>query len=167
MRRTLIILAATALAAAVTIPALAQESGGSAPDPGLARFTACLADHGVTVPAGLDGRGVKEWIGARQGDATVAAALNACAGPDDGQKVAELRACLRSHGADVGTAPDELKRRMLELSQTDAGRAILNACNAEPAKPDAGKPAAGDCGGGRAEPAPSDKPEAVPGKAGT
>jgi len=167
MRRTLIILAATALAAAVTIPAVAQEGGGGAQDPGLARFTACLADHGVNPPAGLDGRELKQWIGTRVDDPTIAAALNACAGPERDDKLAQLRACLSRHGVDVSGDPDALKRKMLELSQTDAGRATLNACNAEPAKPDGDKPASGDCGGGQPAPAPSDKPEAVPGKPGT
>src|SRR3954453_20064314 len=139
MRRTLTILAATALAAAVAIPAIAQEGGG-APDPQLAQFTACLTDHGVPVPAGLGGLELKQWIGTRQDDPAIAAALNACAGPDHGEKVAQLRACLSSHGIDVPGGPAALQGKMLELSRTDAGRATLNACNAEPAKPGADKP---------------------------
>ena len=160
--------AAAVVAAAITIPAVAQSGGGSAsPDPALARFTACLTAHGVTVPPGLGGLELKQWIGTRQDDPTIAAALNACAGPDRGDKVAQLRACLSRHGIDVAGGPDALKRKMLELSRTDAGRATLNACNAEPAKPGADKPAPGDCGGGEPAPAPSDKPSAVPTQQGT
>jgi hypothetical protein len=150
--------AAAVVAAAITIPAVAQSGGGGAsPDPGLAQFTACLTAHGVAVPAGLGGVELKQWIGTRVDDPTIAAALNACAGPDHGEKIAQLRACLSSHGVDVTGGPDALKRKMLELSRTDAGRAVLNACDAEPAKPDAAKPAPGDCGGGT--PAPTEAPK--------
>ena len=159
----LIILAATALAAAITIPALAQDGSGGAQDPALARFTACLTAHGVTPPAGLGGRELKQWLAAHQDEATVSAAMQACAGPDrTDDKLVELRACLRNHGVDVGDAPDQLKGKMLELSRTDAGRAILNACNSEPAKPPAGaadKPAPGDCGDAQLAPAPAETPK--------
>jgi hypothetical protein len=71
--------AAAAVAAAITIPAIAQ-SGDDAQDHGIARLTSCLTTHGVTVPSGLDGPALKPWLGARQNDPTVRAALKACAG---------------------------------------------------------------------------------------
>ena len=157
--------AAAVVTAAITIPAVAQSGGGGAQDPALAQFTQCLTAHGVAVPAGLGGRELKQWIGTRVDDPTIAAALNACAGPGRDDKLAHLRACLSRHGVDVSGGPDALKGKMLELSGTDAGRAILNDCNAEPAKPDVAKPAPGDCGGGA--PAPSDKPTVAPGDQGT
>jgi hypothetical protein len=84
MRRTLTILAATALAAAITIPAVAQ-GGGDRQDPAVARLTSCLTAHGVTVPSGLDPVALKQWLGARLDDQTVAAALKACSGGDGTQ----------------------------------------------------------------------------------
>src|SRR5690348_16705316 len=92
---TLAAVAAAAVgAAAITIPAVAQSGGGDSQDPALAQFTQCLTAHGVTVPTGLGGRELKQWIGTRMDDPTIAAALNACAGPERDDKVAQLSACL-------------------------------------------------------------------------
>jgi hypothetical protein len=137
MRRTLIILAATAVAAVITIPAVAQDGSGGGQDPALARFTACLTAHGVTVPAGLGGLELKQWLAARQDDATVSAALQACAGPrpDSGRGFEQLYSCLRAHGVDLADAPDAVKREVVALTQIDAGKATLAACQVSVDKP--------------------------------
>ena len=160
--------AAAVVAAAITIPAVAQSGGGgSAPDPALARFTACLTAHGVDVPAGLGGVELKQWIGARQDDATIRAAQQACgaARPEmEGHDVSRLASCLRGHGVDVGSSPLAIKQKVAELGQTDAGKATLSACGIQIAdKPGAG---GGGCGG-KAAPAPDDQPSEVPKQEGT
>ena len=145
MRRTLSILAATALAAAFTIPALAQDDGGGK-DSGFTRFTSCLRDNGVDVPAGLDPVAVKRWLGEHQDQAPIAAALQNCGKPAD-NGFAELYSCLRSHGVDVESSPDAVKRKVVELNGSDAGRATLKACHVSVDKdPTAGDNAKG-CGG--------------------
>ena len=141
--------AAAAVAAAITIPAGAQD--GSGQDPALARFTACLGAHGVDVPSGLDGLAFKQWLGGQQDRPAVTAALAACdsSGPGKGgaDGFTQLYSCLTSHGVTVERSPDAVKRRVLQLNESDAGRETLAACKisvGDPAKAGdgrAGKPA--------------------------
>ncbi len=144
--------AAAAVAAAITIPAVAQ-SGGDQQDPALAKVTSCLTAHGVDVPAGLDGAGLKQWVGQHQDDATIRAALDACGSGGRDSGFARLYSCLKAHGVDVANSPAAVKGKVLELSQTDAGKATLEACNIHLDD----KPAAGTCGGGKKAPS-SDYP---------
>ena len=76
MKRFLTIIAATAVAAAVTIPALAD--GESPSSDRSATFETCLRAHGIPVPAGLEGRAFKEWIGAHPDTPGLEDAFQAC-----------------------------------------------------------------------------------------
>ncbi len=78
----------TALAVTVAGPALGAGSPPGGPDkqvehqsgPTPQALQACLQDHGATGVPGdeRDGRALKEWIVAHQGDASVRDALKAC-----------------------------------------------------------------------------------------
>src|SRR3954453_5234832 len=95
MKRFLTVLAATAVAAAVTIPALADDPGD-----GDAKFVTCLRSQGLDIPADTHGDAVKTWLLAHQSDAAVDPALRACKTREEGPspKAEELSACLRAHG---------------------------------------------------------------------
>ena len=108
MKRFLTIVAATAVAAAVTIPALA-DSGSPADE--LGTFAACLRTHGIPIPADLEGVAIKEWVGAHQDTAGLEAAFKACdPNPRQGDKAdhaapEQLVACLRAKGLEPPAAP--------------------------------------------------------------
>ncbi len=131
MKRFLTIVAATAVAAAVTIPAVA-DSGPPADE--LATFSSCLRTHGIPIPADLEGVAVKEWIGEHEDLAGLKAAFEACdpnpsqGRRDDAEEPEELRACLRSKNLDPPASLEALKPWVLEQSATDAGKAALTAC---------------------------------------
>ncbi len=131
MKRMLTIIAATAVAAAITIPALADS--GSPPDE-LATFATCLRAHGVAIPADLEGVAIKQWIGAHPDAAGLDSAFKACdpnprqGRKDDGPGPDELRACMTGKGLNPPAGLDTLKPWVLQQSQTAAGSAALKEC---------------------------------------
>jgi hypothetical protein len=131
MKRFLTIVAATAVAAAITIPALA-DSGSPADE--LGTFAACLRTHGIPVPADLEGVAIKQWIGEHEDLAGLKEAFDACdpnprhGVKDDGVAPEQLRACLREKGLDAPASLNALKPWIFEQSKTDAGKAALTAC---------------------------------------
>jgi hypothetical protein len=115
MKRFLTVIAATAVAAAITIPAIANDSGsgsGSGSDPE-ATFVNCMRTNGVDIPADTRGFAIKQWIAAHESQPSVTDALKKCA-PDekkgDSIAVASLVACLKSHGLQPPTDPVALKQ---------------------------------------------------------
>src|SRR4051794_35349646 len=120
MKRFLTIIAATAVAAAITIPALA-DSGSPADE--VDTFAACLRAHSIPIPAGLEGAAVKEWIGAHPDAAGLDDAFTACDtkprehAKDDGPAPEELLACLSAKGLNPPERLDDLKPWMLQQSQ--------------------------------------------------
>ena len=131
MKRFLTIIAATAVAAAVSIPAIADN--GSPADE-LDTFGTCLKAHGIPIPAELKGIAIKEWVGAHQDTAGLEAAFTACdPNPRQGDKAdsaapQELVACLRAKGLQPPANVSELKPWILQQSQTAAGNTALKAC---------------------------------------
>jgi hypothetical protein len=131
MKRFLTIIAATAVAAAITIPAIADNGS---PTDEVATLATCLHAHGVAIPTDLEGVAVKQWIGTHPDTAGLDDAIKACdpnprQGPkDDGPGPAELRACLSGKGLDPPAGLNELKPWMLQQSQTAAGKQALHAC---------------------------------------
>ncbi|WP_028066385.1 hypothetical protein [Solirubrobacter soli] len=148
MKRFLTIVAATAVAAAITIPAVA-DSGS--PSDELATFATCMRAHGVAIPADLEGVAIKQWIGDHQDAAGMQDAFKACdPNPRQGDKAdnaspEELVACLRAKGLQPPANVNDLKPWVLQQFETDAGKTALNACGlAAPGE----KPAEdGPCGG--------------------
>jgi hypothetical protein len=161
MKRFLTIVAATAVAAAVTIPALA-DSGSPADE--LGTFAACLRTHGIPVPADLEGVAIKEWVGAHQDTAGLEAAFKACdphPGPVDKADHAapeKLVACLRGKGLEPPERIDALKPWILEQSRTDAGKTALNACGF--AGVEEKRAVEGTCGADKAQASRARKPKA-------
>ncbi len=131
MKRFLTIIAATAVAAAVSIPALADN--GSPADE-LDTFGTCLKAHGIPIPADLKGIAIKEWVGAHQDTAGLEAAFKACdphpADPEKADHAApeKLVACLRTKGLEPPAGLNDLKPWIIQQSQTDAGNTALKAC---------------------------------------
>ena len=147
MKRFLTIIAATAVAAAVTIPALADD--GSPSSDGPAAFETCLRAHGIPVPAGLEGRAFKEWIGAHPDTAGLEAAFEACdpqAGKPSDQGPKELRTCLASKGLTPPADLDALKPWVLQQSQTSAGNEARKACGFAGVETKRAAEDAGPCG---------------------
>jgi hypothetical protein len=148
MKRFLTIIAATAVAAAITIPAVA-DSGSPADE--RATFETCLRTHGIPIPADLEGLAAKQWIAAHPDAAGLDDAFKACdAKPRDHAKedggAEQLRACLTTKGLTPPARLDELKPWVLEQFRTAAGKEALNACGlAEPEEKRAAEPA-GPCG---------------------
>ncbi|MBE2320926.1 hypothetical protein DVA67_033525 [Solirubrobacter sp. CPCC 204708] len=150
MKRFLTIIAATAVAAAVTIPAVADS--GSPPEDA-ATFERCLRTQGVPVPAGLEGRAFKEWIGAHSDTAGLEDAFEACdaqAPKPSSPEPDELRTCLAGKGLEPPVGLDALKPWILEQSRTAAGEDALKACGFGGVEK---KGTAGDGGSCGAEPA--------------
>jgi hypothetical protein len=127
MKRLLAVVLATAAAAAVaaalTLPAGADS--GSDPD---ATFVNCLRTNGVDIPADARGAAIKQWILAHESP-SVDDAIQKCA-PDakkgDSIGVEQLTACLRDHGLQPPTAPDQLKDWLGSQSKE-----TLKACGVE------------------------------------
>jgi hypothetical protein len=158
MKRFLTIIAATAVAAAITIPALAD--GGSPPDE-LDTFATCLRAHGIPIPAELEGVAIKEWVGAHRDTAGLDDAFRACdpkpsqAQKDDGPAPAQLRACLTGKGLNPPTGLDELKPWILRQSETAAGNAALKACGFGGVEDKPRVEDGGPCGAAKAQAKPS------------
>ncbi len=116
--------AAAAVAAAITLPAGADPSSDSE-----ATFVNCLRTNGVDIPADTRGVAIKQWLSAHDSQPSVNDALKKCA-PDektgDAIGVEQLTACLRDHGLQPPTAPDQLKQWL--GSQPTA---TLKACGVE------------------------------------
>jgi hypothetical protein len=131
MKRFLTIIAATAVAAAISIPAIA-DSGSPADE--LTTFATCLRAHGIPLPADVEGGAVKQWIATHRGTAGLDEAFKACDPQprtgikDGGPGPEELRACLTGKGLNPPAGFDELKPWVLQQSQTTAGKDALNAC---------------------------------------
>jgi hypothetical protein len=154
MQRLIAIIAATAtaaaVAAAISLPAGADD-GGQPADPDGVKLAACLRDHGAAVPAGAQDRELKDWIGGAEGRPEVRAALKACDASNEkpGPPPEQLTACLRDHGLNPPSTLEELKPWLIDtVLTTDAGKAAAKACGVQPRQSGggAGKPA--DCGGG-------------------
>jgi hypothetical protein len=161
MKRFLTIVAATAVAAAITIPAVADDG----PADELGAFATCLRTHGIPVPAGLEGVAIKQWIGDHQDTAGLEAAFEACdPNPRQGDKAdhaapEKLVACLRTKGLTPPAALDDLKPWVFEQSKTDAGKAALNACGFAGVE-DKRAAGGGGCGADKAEASRARKPKA-------
>jgi hypothetical protein len=146
MKRFLTVIAATAVAAAITIPAVA-DSGS--PSDELGTFATCLRTHGIPIPADLEGVAIKEWVGTHEDTPGLKAAFQACdPHPGDVDKAdhaapEKLVACLRTKGLEPPAGIEDLKPWIIQQSQTATGKAALNACGF--AEPDE-KPAAEDGG---------------------
>ena len=149
MQRFLTIIAATAVAAAITIPAVADNGS---PNDELATFATCLRTHGIPIPADLEGVAIKQWVGTHEDTPGLKDAFKACdPHPGDVEKAdhaapEQLVACLRTKGLEPPASIDDLKPWILQQSGTSAGKDALKACGfAGPEE----KPAAGDgpCGG--------------------
>jgi hypothetical protein len=123
--KLLAVLAATAVAAAVaaalTIPAGADES----PDAAATKIVTCLRAHGADIAADADPLAVKTWLASHSEDA----AVNACV--PEASAPADLVACLRSHGLNPPSSLFELKPWMAQQNDTDAGKAALRACGVD------------------------------------
>jgi hypothetical protein len=131
MKRFLTIIAATAVAAAITIPAVADNGS---PSDELATVATCLRAHGIPIPADLEGVAIKQWIGAHRDIAGLDDAFTTCdpkprqGAKDGGPGPEELRTCLTGKGLNPPASLDELKPWVLHQSQTAAGKEALNAC---------------------------------------
>jgi hypothetical protein len=157
--------ALTTLAVTVAVPAIGDEGGGGgSPAPGPAALAACLAAHGL--PGAPTDDALKEWLRQRldAGDATAKQALEACAPKpvleaDRTADEAQLRACLKDHGAAVPeVVGGDLKRWIVEHHTEAATAAALKACHLEVGDHDGAGPAGcakGDGAGGQ----PAGKPD--------
>jgi hypothetical protein len=139
MKRFLIVIAATAVAAAVTIPAIADSGSGSDPE---ATFVNCMRTNGIDIPADTRGFAIKQWIAAHDAP-SVQDALKKCA-PDErkggGVAVDSLVACLKSHGLQPPTDPVALKQW---LASQDAS--VIKTCGVDMEKADHGGADIADC----------------------
>jgi hypothetical protein len=126
MTRFLAIVAATAasaaVAAAITIPAGADQNGD--PD---AQFVSCLRSHGADIPAGTQGAAIKEWVGAHQNDDATMRALKAC--DVNSPAPQELVTCLRAQGLDVPATIDQLKAWIAQHADDASARPAFEACH--------------------------------------
>jgi hypothetical protein len=131
MKRFLTVVAATAVAAAITIPAVA-DSG--APSDELGTFATCLRAHGIPIPADLEGVAITQWVGDHQDTPGLDAAFEACdPKPRQGDKPdnaapEQLIACLRTKGLNPPGGLNEFKPWLLQQSRTSAGKDARKAC---------------------------------------
>jgi hypothetical protein len=133
MNRFLAVIAATAAAAAVaaamTIPAGADQTGESSAD---AAFVDCLRTHGADIPADTRGVAIKQWLIAHEQDNGVNAALDACNAKTDQAAPEELVSCLRSHGLDVPSENGALKQWMSQHRDDANAQDAFKACDFNP-----------------------------------
>lgn len=166
-------LAATAALAVVALPAIgdAGNTGPGTNNPDVSAFAACLATHGLT-GAPTTGRELKAWLASKEAadPSGAKAAMAACdrSVPDLGTTEPDVQTmitCVRSHGIDAPTAPDDFKGWVGQQQQragvSNAVSDALVACKLAVA-PDAKAPllAKPDCGA-QAEKTgpPADKPK--------
>jgi hypothetical protein len=162
-----LIAAATAAVAAIAVVALPAigDSGTKSPEKAddVSAFAACLTAHGLA-GAPTTGADLKAWLARKEATnpSGVKAAIDACKrsvpgssapGPD----IEQMIACVRSHGIDAPTAPDDFKRWVGEQQNAGGSKALddaLVACKmalAPQVKPGGpGKP--GACGDDAAKP---------------
>lgn len=172
-RITMVLVAASASAliavGVVALPAIG-DSGDSGPG-NLDPFVACLRAHGLA-DAPSDPVALKQWLSSKEQSSpqAVRSAIVACkaqtggSGTDpgpSGPEIADMISCVRSHGLDAPTDPDQFKRWVAaqQASNADAVDRVIVACKMalDPGK--SGKPAPakpGECGG---DAAPADKPK--------
>jgi hypothetical protein len=174
--KTIVIAAAAATIAAITVVALPAigdtgTKGTEKPNPDVSALAACLATHGLT-GAPTTGRELKPWLASKEraDPRGVKAAMAACdrSVPDLGAPGPDVQAmitCVRSHGIDAPTAPDDFKRWVGEHQQragvSNALSDALIACKMALA-PDAKAPVPGkpDCGAPAEKTGPpADKPK--------
>jgi hypothetical protein len=139
---TLIAAAAAAVAAiaVVALPAIGDSGANGGGDDGVQAYAACLAAHGLP-GAPTDGADLKPWLVRHDAD-TVGAATAACEDVAPGgagaprPDVAQMIACVRSHGVDAPTSPADFKRWVAERQSSKAVQDALIACKMA-AAPDA------------------------------
>jgi hypothetical protein len=156
--KLLTVLAATAVAAAVaaalTIPAGADERGSS-PD---AEFVDCMRAHGANISADLRGAAIKRWVIAHEAEDGVTRALGECNGAVEKRATPDkLVGCLRDRGLNPPSDLLDLKPWLATQFETEAGRAALRACGMTIGRD---KPSARPGGCGDAGEYPEDRPEA-------
>jgi hypothetical protein len=167
--------AAIAAIAVVTLPAIGDSgTKGTSNDPGAGGLAACLAAHGLPgAPTG--GLELKQWLGSRENQRSrvAQAAMDACQPSTDGAgepgpDVTRMIACVRSHGIDAPTAPEDFKRWLGDQANAGVSKAldsVLRACKLAVAPPDKSKDAGTpDCGGASTDKSPATKPQ-TPGDA--
>jgi hypothetical protein len=159
--------AAVVAIAVVALPAIGDSRTNGAEHSEESALAACLAAHGLT-GAPTAGPELKAWLVDKEAaDPTgVKAAIVACdrGVPDLGASRPDVQAmitCVRSHGIDAPTAPEDFKRWVGEQQRLKALQEALTACKmalAPAAKP--GGPANPDCGAPAEKAAPpTDKPK--------
>ncbi len=124
--------AAVAAVAVVALPAIGDSGTNGGGDDGVRAYAACLAAHGLP-GAPTNGMELKPWLVSHDAD-TVGAATAACEdvapgragrpGPD----VEQMIACVRSHGVDAPSAPEDFKPWVGEHQSSKAVRSALIAC---------------------------------------
>ena len=166
-----LIAAATAAVAAIAVVALPAIGDSGTKDPGnddVSAFAECLSAHGLPGAPTTAGE-LKPWLGRKEAaDPRAAhAAMDACkrSVPDSsapGPGVDDIISCVRGHGVDAPTAPDEFKRWVGEQERAgnDAVDKALVACKMQlaPQVKPGGPGKLRDCGGEDAKP-PAAKPE--------
>jgi hypothetical protein len=131
MKRLFTLLAATAASAAVTAAITLPAGASDQSNPKDAPFVACLRDHGLAIPADTTGDAIKGWLLAHD---HANSAVEGCKPDNPGGdiEVAQMAACLRDHGLNPPSDPDQLKPWLVQ--QDDS--AALKACGFDPgAKP--------------------------------
>ncbi len=162
-RFTMTLLAAAAAAAVATavvaLPAIGDSATNGAQQTDQSTLAACLAAHGLA-GAPTTAPELKAWLAEKEGadPDRVKAAIDACSpsghsGSAPGPDVQHMISCVRSHGIDAPTAPEDFKRWVGEQPQAGASKALddaLIACKKAlapaatlggPGKPDCGAPA--------------------------
>jgi hypothetical protein len=135
---TTLIAAAAAALAAIAVVALPAIGDSGRKSPGVkatdeSAFAACLRAHGLE-GAPTTGEDLKPWLGRKEAadPQAVKAAIDACKrsvpgagapGPDVDQMVT----CVRSHGIDAPTAPDEFKRWVAQRQKAGDAQALDDA----------------------------------------
>jgi len=170
--------AALAALAVVALPAIG-DSGAKGTDnhgPGLSALAACLAAHGLP-GAPSSGTELKPWLASKSSTEPdrVGTAMDACQSDvpqrdAPGPEIQAIITCVRGHGVDAPSAPDDFKRWIGQQQQAGAPKALndaLTACKmslAPDTKARAGaKAACGEPAGKLARPADKPKMPVSPG----
>ena len=161
MRRLSMVTAAAVASALLVVAVAALDAVGAdgvsaqPKDDLVVRVAQCLRDRGVAVPA-LSGETLMRWLDTHRPPEAIARACKEAVAPPGpkltvvrkpADDVKKLTACLRAHGLDAPSAPDELKRWMLAHED----EAVLKDCGMGP------PPSCGDKDGKSVAPAEGDK----------